>query len=122
MVEKRPSFSTCCEQFVSFAQNFLRSLLNDTVLLELYFIAEMSAVIEDVSSRFRSPGICPASAEYELASVSIPVSSRDWCVQTVTRLNSASCRCPLKILPVMNFVGGMYFSLAFGKISLAICA
>ena len=37
-----------CQQIVSFAQNFLCSLLNDTVLLELYFIAEMSAVIEDV--------------------------------------------------------------------------
>ena len=40
----------------------------------------------------------------------------------VTMLKSASCTCPRKTLPVMNLVGGMYFSGAFGKISRAICA
>ena len=37
-------------------------------------------------------------------------------------LNRASCTWPRKILPVMNFVGGMYFRGALGKISRAISA
>ena len=57
-----------------------------------------------------------------IASVSMPSSCKDWPDQIAMMLNSASCTLPLKMFPVMYFVGGMYFRGAFGKISLAMMA
>ena len=57
-----------------------------------------------------------------MASVIMPSRHSRWLVRMVTILNRASWMWPRKMLPVMNFVGGMYFRGALGKISRAICA
>ena len=41
-------FFNFCQQSVCLAQNFLCSLLDDTILLKFYFITDVSAVIEDI--------------------------------------------------------------------------
>ena len=41
-----------CKKFISLAQNLLSTLLDYSVFLELNFISDMSAVVEDISCIF----------------------------------------------------------------------